>query len=187
MTDSVREPQGNGARTQDLELQYFWANRERFFGWNADVDDGFFTEEEVAESFERLGNGTIDDDEFLSLDHDWGVNGAGRLSHGGAGEIVFGGLSEPACNPNTGGDMDQNGSVEFADFLVLSTNFGQAVASHAEGDIDCNGQVEFADFLILSTNFGGTGQANAVPEPASNAITLITAVFGIMWLRRRRA
>ena len=143
----------------------------------------------LAESFERLGNGTLDpnDPDLLSFDHEWGVNGAGRLSHGGAGEIIFGGMAEVGdeCNPNTGGDMDQNGMVEFADFLVLSTNFGQEVSSHLEGDIDCNGMVEFADFLVLSTNFGGTGQATAVPEPASGCLMLFAAV-GMAVRRRRR-
>ena len=52
------------------------------------------------------------------------------------------------------GDTDGNGRVEFADFLVISRNFGQDVSSRAEGDLDGNGRVEFADFLLLSQNFG---------------------------------
>ena len=51
------------------------------------------------------------------------------------------------------GDLDLKGSVEFADFLILSTNFGQS-ATYAEGDADGDGMVGFADFLLLSTNFG---------------------------------
>lgn len=49
------------------------------------------------------------------------------------------------------GDIDRSGTVDFADFLVLSKNFGTA---GPEGDIDCDGEVDFADFLILSGNFG---------------------------------
>ena len=52
------------------------------------------------------------------------------------------------------GDADGNGKVEFADFLLLSTNFGKQDAVWADGDFDDNGNVEFADFLLLSTNFG---------------------------------
>lgn len=176
---------GDGSREQDLELQYFWANRERFLGWNAAADDGFFTEEEIASSFEALYNGTIEEDELLSLDFDWGINSAGRLSHGGAGEIVFGGLVEPTCNPNSGGDLDGNGTVEFADFLVLADNFGKTATDHTTGDIDCNGTVEFSDFLVLADNFGkNVGGASAVPEPSGWLLGLF-ACLGLLQLRRR--
>jgi|GEM_PF-4737294 len=55
------------------------------------------------------------------------------------------------------GDVDGNGSVDFADFLVLSDNFGQEVdKAWADGDFDGNGVVDFTDFLALSVNFGTT-------------------------------
>lgn len=94
----------------------------------------------------------------------------------------------PACDPSTQGDLDGNGTVEFADFLVLSANFGSEVADHTLGDVDCNGTVEFADFLALSANFGNTvagTAAEAVPEPS--AILLFgLAALGIGCLRRRK-
>lgn len=49
------------------------------------------------------------------------------------------------------GDIDESGSVDFADFLILAKNFGTA---ESLGDLDCDGKVAFADFLILSANFG---------------------------------
>jgi hypothetical protein len=78
----------------------------------------------------------------------------------------------PSCDPNSQGDLDGNGSVEFADFLVLSANFGSEVGSHTEGDIDCSGDVAFADFLIMSANFGSTvgAEAASVPEPSALAL-----------------
>ena len=89
------------------------------------------------------------------------------------------------CDPNSAGDLDGDGSVAFADFLVLSANFGTEVTSHADGDIDCNGTVDFADFLVLSANFGQAVGAESVPEPASS-VTLCLAGLLIAHLRPRR-
>jgi hypothetical protein len=58
---------GDGSRGQDLELQYWWANRLRAIGWNADEAEGGAVEED----FERA------------------IDSGGRLTHGGTGEIIF--------------------------------------------------------------------------------------------------
>ena len=76
----------------------------------------------------------------------------------------------PVCNPDTGGDIDGNGAVEFADFLTLSANFGTDVESHEFGDLDCDGSVAFSDFLILSDNFGSAAGAASVPEPSTSLL-----------------
>ena len=97
----------------------------------------------------------MDNDELLSLDHDWGINAAGRLSHAGAGEIIFGGLAEPSCNPNSQGDLNGSGKVDFGDFIVLAENFNQSVADHTAGDINCNGKV-VAGFWCWKTRYRPT-------------------------------
>ena len=46
-------------------------------------------------------------------------------------------------------------TVAFADFLLLSANYGKQVdAIWSDGDFNEDGKVDFADFLILSANFG---------------------------------
>lgn len=88
------------------------------------------------------------------------------------------------CTPGTG-DIDGDGRVEFADFLILSANFGQDGGA-AEGDLDCNGKVEFADFLTLSGNFGqDVGAAQSVPEPAALSLMMLGAIFVGVFRRRR--
>jgi len=51
-------------------------------------------------------------------------------------------------------DLDLNGTVGFADFLQLSTNFGKTNAKWSDGDINGDKEVSFADFLLLSDAFG---------------------------------
>lgn len=109
----------------------------------------------------------------------WGTVGHGRL--------IFTGETATCVIPEGGipGDLDGNGEVAFADFLVLAENFGAADAPYANGDIDCNGEIAFADFLILAENFGKTAgeAASSVPEPSS-ALMLLLGVLCVV--RRRR-
>ena len=89
---------------------------------------------------------------------------------------------DPVCTPNETGDIDGNGEVDFADFLLLSGNFGTA----GEGDLDCSGEVDFADFLTLAANFGQTVAATqSVPEPGTAGV-LALGLLGCAALRRRR-
>lgn len=67
---------GDASRTQDLELQYFWANRQRRKGYTAEYLAGLSAEERASK--DHLQN--------LELV----IDGDGRLSHAGAGEILFG-------------------------------------------------------------------------------------------------
>jgi formylmethanofuran dehydrogenase subunit D len=67
---------GSGARTEDLELQYFWANRQRAKGLTRDFLDALSDEEKQTRGY------------LANLES--GVDATGRLSHGGTGDIVFG-------------------------------------------------------------------------------------------------
>ena len=50
-------------------------------------------------------------------------------------------------------DLNDDGIVDFADFLVIVENFSE-MASREDGDIDGSGTVDFLDFLFLARNFG---------------------------------
>ena len=72
------------------------------------------------------------------------------------------------------GDVDFNGQVEFADFLVLSRNFNSDTTAWSRGDLAPDGRINFSDFLVLSNNFGQTFSSEdgddqtgtaSVPEP----------------------
>ena len=59
------------------------------------------------------------------------------------------------------GDFDGDGEVAFADFLILSANFGNGRATYAEGNTDLEGGVTLDDFLILAKNFGQSSDGEA--------------------------
>jgi ELWxxDGT repeat protein len=55
---------------------------------------------------------------------------------------------------STSGDVNSDGKVDFADFLVLSANFGNRTTEGvAVGDLNLDGTVTFADFILLSARF----------------------------------
>jgi hypothetical protein len=74
-------PNGDGTRSQDLEIQYFWANRARRQGLNAAY----------------VASGAPIEDLPLIINSD------GRISHGGAGDIIFAAATAdaPVLNPPT--------------------------------------------------------------------------------------
>lgn len=52
------------------------------------------------------------------------------------------------------GDLNQDFSVDFFDFLVFARKFGRRDAGQLDGDLNLDGVVDFSDFLILSRDFG---------------------------------
>lgn len=106
----------------------------------------------------------------------------GWMYDAATGSVIFGEIGPGGCAM---GDIDGSGTVDFADFLVLSGNFGQQVGSCGEGDIDGNGTVEFADFLVLSGNFGQAVGAASVPEPSASML-LLAAGSLLSLVRRKR-
>lgn len=70
---------GDKSRSQDLEIQYFWANRRRYKGVNAEYLAGLTPEDRAAQVWR------VDTENYPLV-----IDGAGRLSHAGTGEIIFG-------------------------------------------------------------------------------------------------
>ena len=60
---------------------------------------------------------------------------------------------EPQEDPIPG-DANTDGTVNFADFLILSRNYGKNEdVAFADGDFNGDGMINFTDFLLLSQNF----------------------------------
>ena len=95
-------------------------------------------------------------------------------------------IYEATWNVYADGDANLDDEVNFADFLILSENFGQD-GGWREGDFDGDGTVGFPDFLALSENFGGAANASAatVPEPTATSLALF-GLLGPIGFRKRR-
>jgi hypothetical protein len=83
--DDKRGPgvNGDGSRSQDLELQYFWANRQRHKGLTAEVWASLTPDQQK-------------DTNYLAETYPLTIDGDGRLTHGGAGQIVFADAAAPS-------------------------------------------------------------------------------------------
>lgn len=81
------------------------------------------------------------------------------------------------------GDFNGDSAVDFADFLIMSANYGQD-ASYAGGDLDLANGIDFADFLTLSSNFGQPSRnIAAVPEPSCVSLLFIASVVSLFTRR----
>ncbi len=76
----------------------------------------------------------------------------GELAEALSGEFVN--ETEELDGPSVG-DFNEDGTVDFEDFLLMSGNFNME-GSPTDGDADESGVVDFNDFLILSGNFNKT-------------------------------
>ncbi len=57
-------------------------------------------------------------------------------------------------------DLDGNGNVNFADFILLVSKYGSQRGQDrydARCDLNADGQIDLADFLIFAADFGSTG------------------------------
>ena len=57
-------------------------------------------------------------------------------------------------------DLDDDGNVNFADFLTFASKFGSQLGQErydARCDLIGDGQIDFDDFLIFADSFGLTG------------------------------
>jgi|GEM_PF-3129679 len=85
---------------------------------------------------------------------------------------------------NKAGDTNLDGFVNFADFLVLSANFGK-LGGWSRGDFNADGKVKFEDFLELSRNYDSTAAAS-VPEPHGSEAVLLLGLCLLIARRKTR-
>lgn len=140
---------------------------------------GAFVEIFAAAGFKEA----LDDDFFL-------IGSAEGLQLGGDPievEVTCDTIAAERAAAGLVGDLNDDGKVDFPDFLVLSGNFNTETTMYEDGDINCSGSVDFPDFLALSGNFGASSAvAASVPEPSSLMLSIMAlTTTGLVRGRRR--
>jgi ELWxxDGT repeat protein len=73
------------------------------------------------------------------------------------------------------GDLNRDRSVNIADFITLSSNFGKTNANYADGDLNYDGEVSIADFIDLASKFNTSlpppAPASASQAPAAESVS----------------
>jgi hypothetical protein len=100
------------------------------------------------------------------------------------------------------GDANDDGTVNFADFVLLSNNYSLADKGWDGGDFNNDGLTNFADFVVLSNHYGlsidgaaftatpgelaamSAWAASGVPEPAS--LSILAGGVVVLLLGKRR-
>ena len=108
------------------------------------------------------------------------INGDGQLD-----DLDMDAFLRAANHPN--GDANFDGSVAFADFLIVVDAFGDSDTTFSRGDFNCDGSTGFVDFLIFNANFGQTAgrTVRGVPEPGGRALVSFAVLTWLASARRR--
>lgn len=145
---------GNGARTQDLELQYFWANRARRVGLNAELIAGLSDEDKKTRNW------------MVALPT--AIDSGGRLSHGGSGELIFA-YDTPASGEILFLTADANQINADATMIAWLRAKGYTVTVFATGGTapdDLRAAAQGKKLVIISESIGST----SVVDPAGDGL-----------------
>lgn len=71
------------------------------------------------------------------------------------------GVTDTGTMEYTGGDVNGDNQITFADFAVVQNNYGGTGRTPATGDVNGDGRVTFEDFALLQNVYGQRGKGSA--------------------------
>jgi hypothetical protein len=84
------------------------------------------------------------------------------------------------------GDANADGTVNFADLLILAQHYGLKNQNYMTGDFNGDFSVGFDDLLFLAQHYGQTSAAATSPAPEPSALTALGLLAIAITARRRR-
>ena len=81
--------------------------------------------------------------------------------------------------PRLPADFNGDGKQDFADLVILASNYGKNSATFADGDANGDGTVGFDDLVILAANYGRTVSASDLTGSGPAALGTPAAAAGL--------
>jgi len=81
-----------------------------------------------------------------------GFSGGGSVQVAGTYYDISSCLPQAKANCLAKGDTNLSGSIDFADLVTLSQNYGKSNVTPLQGDLNNDGVVDFQDLITLSQN-----------------------------------
>jgi hypothetical protein len=130
--------------------------------------DGVLVDDSGNEIFDLNGDGTINNDDV----EQW---------------LAIAAEENGLSSPYIVGDANLDGNVDVSDFNAWNQSKFSATTNWSSGDFNGDGSVDVGDFNRWNANkfTSATDQAQAVPEP-STAILLLLSIVSLIGLRRKR-
>ena len=85
------------------------------------------------------------------------------------------------------GDGDLNRTINFQDFVLLSTNFSAIESGWAQGNFNLDSRTDFMDFVLLTNNYGTDLSSRVSAQaPAPEPTSLVLLSLAISFVAKRR-
>jgi hypothetical protein len=123
---------------------------------------------------------------LVAPDDELNVTFVGGTTGGDPNGILQGAILAITGEAITPGDFNSDGSIDLADFQILTSHFHNTGASFADGDINFDRTIDLRDFVAFRAAYAAASPAAGVPEPAGLLPLIYAGSILLAFYRHRR-